>query len=219
MRDKMEKKVPLYRRMRRERHRKIARLQDMIVETLYRAFPRGVLHGGIAIWRCYSGNRFSEDVDVYVDRDAEKIDRFFEELKRAGFEVTRRRMTKNSIYSSLSLGGVEVRFEALFRSAKGVVREYETCEGILFNVFTLTPEELIREKIDAYLKRRKVRDIYDIFFLLRYAGKYERLKSELRKLLRDFKEPVDEGELRALVLFGAIPTEGDIIEYVKRWVG
>ncbi|MDI6643012.1 MAG: hypothetical protein QMD95_03060, partial [Candidatus Hodarchaeaceae archaeon] len=61
-----EKRVPLHRRMRRERHRRIARAQDTVVETLYRVFPKGVLHGGIAIWRCYSGNRFSEDVDAYL---------------------------------------------------------------------------------------------------------------------------------------------------------
>lgn len=56
------------------------------METLYRIFPGGALHGGTAIWRCYSGNRFSEDVDAYVDKDIEKIDRFFEELKKAGFK-------------------------------------------------------------------------------------------------------------------------------------
>ena len=205
--------------MRRERHKKIARLQDTIVETLYRVFPRGVLHGGTAIWRCYSGNRFSEDVDVYLPKNIEKINRFFEELKRAGFEIIKKRITKNSIYSSLSFEGVEVGFEALFKHARGVVREYETYEGILFNVFTLTPEGMIGEKIDAYLKRRKVRDLYDIFFLLRHAKKDERLKAGLTKLLRNFRESVDEGELRALILFGAIPTTKEMLEYLERWVG
>jgi predicted nucleotidyltransferase component of viral defense system len=205
--------------MRRERHKKIARAQDMVVEALYRVFPRGVLHGGTAIWRCYSGNRFSEDVDAYLEKDIGKINRFFEELKKAGFEVTKKRITKNSIYSSLDFGGAEVRFEVLFKRAKGVVREYETYEGILFNVFTLTPEEMISEKIDAYLKRRKIRDLYDVFFLLRYAKRGERLKQNLAKLLRGFKEPVDEGELKAILLFGAIPTARDMLEYLKRWAG
>jgi predicted nucleotidyltransferase component of viral defense system len=211
------KKVPLHRRIRRERHKKIARLQDILVETLYRVFPRGVLHGGTAIWRCYSGNRFSEDVDMYLQKDIEKINRFFEELKRAGFGIIKKRITKNSIYSSLGFGEVEVRFEALFKRARGVVKEYETYEGILFNVFTLTPEEMIDEKIDAYLKRRKVRDLYDIFFLLRYAKKDERLKAGLTKLLRNFVEPVDKEELKALIMFGAIPTTKDMLEYMERW--
>jgi predicted nucleotidyltransferase component of viral defense system len=202
--------------MRRERHKKIARLQDIAVETLYRVFPRGVLHGGTAIWRCYSGNRFSEDVDIYIQKDADRINRLFEELERAGFEIIKKRTTKNSLYSSLSFEGVEVRLEALFKRASGVVREYETYEGILLNVFTLTPEEMIDEKISAYMKRGKVRDLYDIFFLLRYVEKNEPVKARLRKLLRDFQKPVDEKELKTLIMFGAIPTTKHIVEYLGR---
>lgn len=212
------KRVPLHQRIRRERHGKIARLQDTLVETLYRVFPRCVLHGGTAIWRCYSGNRFSEDVDAYIEKDIERINTFFEELKKIGFEIVKRRTTKNSLYSVLSFGGTEVRFEALFKRAEGVVKEYETYEGILFNVFTLPPEEMIIEKIDAYLKRKRIRDLYDIFFLLRHARDAEKIKPNLVKLLRNYKEPVDERELKALLLFGAIPTSGDILGYIGRWV-
>jgi predicted nucleotidyltransferase component of viral defense system len=214
----MEKRTPLHRKVRKEKHKKIAGAQDIVVETLYRVFPRAVLHGGTAIWRCYSGNRFSEDVDAYIEKDTEKIDKFFEEMKKAGFEIIKKRMTKSSLYSLLSFGGTEVRFEALFRRAEGVVKEYETYEGILFNVFTLTPEQMIMEKIGAYIKRRKIRDLYDIFFLLRHLTDAKKLKSNLKELLRNFKEPVDEGELKALILFGAIPTKEDIVEYLEGWV-
>jgi len=214
----MEKKTPLHRKMRKERHKKIAGAQDIIVETLYRVFPRAVLHGGTAIWRCYSGNRFSEDVDAYIEKDTKKINRFFEEMKKAGFEIIKKRMTENSLYSLLSFGGTEVRFEALLRRAEGVMKEYETYEGILFNIFTLSPEQMITEKIGAYLNRRKIRDLYDIFFLLRYVTDAEKLKPNLKDLLRNFKEPVDERELKALILFGAIPTKEDIVEYLEGWV-
>jgi predicted nucleotidyltransferase component of viral defense system len=214
----MERRTPLYRRMRRERHRQIARLQDIIVETLYRIFPKSVLHGGTAIWRCYSGNRFSEDVDVYIEKNTEKIERFFEELGRAGFQIVKRRATKNSLYSLLSFERTEVRFEATFKNVRGTVKEYETYEGILFNVFTLDSEEMIREKISAYLKRRKIRDLYDIFFMLRYVEEKDKLKPDLQKLLREFKPPVDERELKALIIFGAIPTKDDLVEYLRRMV-
>ncbi|TDA31485.1 MAG: hypothetical protein DSO04_03905 [Hadesarchaea archaeon] len=76
-------KIPLYLRMRRERHRKVAVLQDMVVEALYRAFPRAVLHGGTAIWRCYSGNRFSEDLDVHLG-SREGLENLFRELGEPG---------------------------------------------------------------------------------------------------------------------------------------
>lgn len=201
-----EKKVPLHRRMRRERHKKIARVQDTVVETLYRVFPS-----------CYSGNRFSEDVDAYIGKKTDKINTFFNELEKAGFEIVKRRMTKSALYSVLSFGGIEVRFEALLKHVEGVVTEYETYEGILFNVFTLPPEGIILEKIGAYLKRRKIRDLYDIFFLLRYVKDTKKLKPELVELLQSFKAPVDEGELKTLILFGAIPTSVDILEFIRRW--
>jgi len=188
------------------------------LETLYQVFPRSVLHGGTAIWRCYSGNRFSEDVDVYMGKNIEKIERFFEELRKVGFKILKKRTTKNSLYSVLSFESTEVRFEALFKDVRGSVKEYETYEGILFNVFTLDPEEMIREKINAYLKRRKIRDLYDIFFMLRYVEEKNKLKPDLQRLLREFKDPVDEGELKALILFGAIPTKNDLVEYIKRVV-
>ena len=44
----------------------------MIVETLYEIFDNAVLHGGTSIWRCYKGNRISEEVDVYLNRDLKK---------------------------------------------------------------------------------------------------------------------------------------------------
>jgi predicted nucleotidyltransferase component of viral defense system len=211
----MEKRTPLYMRMRRERHREIAKLQDIIVENMYRVFPRAVIHGGTAIWRCYSGNRFSEDVDAYIDKTG--TDRFFGEMKRAGFDIIREGRTENALYSSLSLERTEVRFEALFRSIPGVVREYETCEGILWNVFTLSPEDMVREKVAAYLDRRKVRDLYDIFFMLRYSDK-DAVKLALQRLLLGFSPPVDEKELRAIILFGAVPTAADMVEYIRRFV-
>jgi predicted nucleotidyltransferase component of viral defense system len=77
---------------------------------------------------------------------------------------------------------------------------------------------MIMEKIGAYIKRRKIRDLYDIFFLLRHLTDAKKLKSNLKELLRNFKEPVDEGELKALILFGAIPTKEDIVEYLEGWV-
>lgn len=195
----------------------IAMAQDMAVEIFYSAFPHGVLHGGTAIWRCYSGNRFSEDIDIYVERDIERIDGFFEALKKRGFEVVKKRVKENALYSTLKFGEAEIRIEAIFKRVKGIVKEYETYEGNLLNVFTLTLDAMICEKIDAYLKRRKIRDLYDIFFLLRSAEKSERLKSKLSNLLQNFKQPMDEKELKALLLFGAIPGKEDMLEYMKRW--
>ena len=211
------KRIPLHLKIKRARHREIAMAQDIAMETFYHVFPRGVLHGGTAIWRCYSGNRFSEDIDVYVERNLKKIDMFFEELKKRGFGVLKRRVKENALYSTLKFGEVEIRFEAVFKRAKGVLREYETCEGNLLSVYTLGPETMIGEKVEAYLGRRKIRDLYDVFFLLRLVEKTETVKPKLSKLIRNFRLPLDEKELRTLLLFGAIPNKRAMLEYIGRW--
>ncbi|MBM3309818.1 MAG: hypothetical protein FJY77_06125, partial [Candidatus Altiarchaeales archaeon] len=53
--------IPLALRLKKQAHKKVAEAQDIIVRELYNVFDNAVLHGGTAIWRCYQGNRFSED--------------------------------------------------------------------------------------------------------------------------------------------------------------
>ena len=174
-----------------------------------------VLHGGTAIWRCYAGSRFSEDIDAYIPRDIGKIDAFFENLKKAGFHIQKKKVGENSIFSSLQLNRTDVRFEATFQKKDGVLKEYETADGNWITVYTLLPEELIKEKIEAYLKRQKIRDLYDIFFLMRYVKNKEAISTEIEKLVKSFQKPVDEKDLRILVLEGLVPDSEKLLQYIK----
>ena len=206
--------LPLGLRIRRTSHREVAKAQDLMVQALYEVFPEAVLHGGTAVWRCYQGSRFSEDVDVYLKRDTERMERLFILLEQRGFTVGKRKTTDNALYSLLRLGRTEVRLEALFKAARGVLREYETIEGNLITVYTLSAEDIIREKAAAYLSRRKVRDLYDIFFLLRQADSSD-VKAALAALVGNYKPPLDAGELRLLILEGAVPDAERMLAYIK----
>ena len=209
-------KIPLILRLKKQIHRDVAEAQDLIVKTLYDAFPDAVLHGGTAIWRCYNGNRFSEDVDAYILKEEGKTKEFFEDLKKTGFTVHKKKIGERSIFSSLELNRTMVRFEALFKDAreKSSLREYETADGNFITVNTLTPEDLIREKVEAYINRAKVRDFYDIFFLIRYAETKE-ISGSLKRLVENFKRPLDESELRLLIIEGIIPDTKKMLDYVK----
>ena len=57
-----------------------AKLEDTVIELLYSRHKDLVLHGGTSIWRCYSGNRFSRDLDFYmkVSSKAERMLRYGE---------------------------------------------------------------------------------------------------------------------------------------------
>lgn len=207
--------IPLVLRLKKEKQREIAKAQDLIVKTLFEAFNNAVIHGGTAIWRCYNGNRFSEGVDAYIEKNMEKIEKLFKEFERNGFIIERKKIGGNSIYSNLRLNRTLVRFEAVFKKIKGVLKDYENSDGNFRTVYTLSTEELIKEKISAYLNRLKIRDLYDIFFLLKYTD-ISLIKNDLNKLVNGFKKPVDEDNLKILIIEGVVPKSKDMLDYIRR---
>src|SRR3989338_11226889 len=103
--------IPLEKRLKKSLHKKIAVAQDLLIESVYRALPKAVIHGGTAIWRCYGGKRFSEDIDVYIPKELDREENFqslMDSLKSLGFSVNKFKHTGNSIFSKFELSGTEV---------------------------------------------------------------------------------------------------------------
>jgi len=69
-------KIPLEKRLKKRMDVEIAFLQDEVVEILYAIESRLVLHGGTAVWRCYGGNRLSEDLDFYLHASKSELEKF-----------------------------------------------------------------------------------------------------------------------------------------------
>lgn len=212
--------IPLILRLKKQVHKDIARAQDIVIEELYKVFDKAVLHGGTTIWRCYQGKRFSEDIDVYIPKNKPKLDILFENFKKRGFIINRKKIGENSLYSNLELDSVIVRFEALFKNefSRAVLKDYENVEGNFISIYTLSSENLIKEKINAYLKRTKIRDLYDIFFLLKNIDR-KNILNELKNLISNFKEPVDEKDLKILILDGIIPDTKKMFNYIRSFYG
>jgi len=214
----MVSNIPLNLKLRNKKDREVAFAQDIIVEELYKFFPEAIIHGGTGIWRCYHGNRFSEDVDVYIKRDEKKIEEFFKSLENKGFKIIKKRLKENSLYSGLEFHGVETKFEATFQNKKPFFKKYETAESFFINVYTLTPEDLILEKVETYLKRKKIRDLYDIAFLINHVENKELVKSYLKKLIEKFEKPIDEENLANIIITGAVPSSDELFWEIKKWV-
>ncbi len=202
-------------RLRREIHRKIAYAQDLIVKEVYSVMNNAVLHGGTAIWRCYNGRRFSEDLDFYLPKDIQKINLIFENLNKNGFDIKKKKISENSVYSELEFERTSVRLEATFQKIPGVICDYEMSDGNIISVYSLTPEDFIIEKARTYLKRFKIRDLWDVFFLLKLAENVKKLK-EIEKLINNYKKPIDEEDLKIILLEGIVPSSNEMIEYIKR---
>ena len=58
-------KLPLANQLKNRQQVETAFLQDEIIRLVYLITDDMVLHGGTAIWRCYSGKRFSVDLNFY----------------------------------------------------------------------------------------------------------------------------------------------------------
>lgn len=208
-------KLPLSKRLKKQIHREIALAQDILVRELYVVFPQAIIHGGTAIWRCYQGQRFSEDVDVFIPREVEKINFYFANLEKVGFTIERKKIGENSIYSTLLFQRATVRFEAVFKHEDTILGMYEATDGNFIPVYTFTPERFIQRKVEAYLNRRKIRDLYDIFFLLPQVQEKEKIRVALQKLLHHYQPPLDEKELQVFILEGAAPSPQKMKEFIE----
>lgn len=209
--------IPLEKRLRKRMHVEIALLQDEVVEILYGIENDLVLHGGTAIWRCYRGNRFSEDLDFYCPK-IERIEREFKDkLGERGLEVPKFKKTGNLVFCKVSNGRVEIRVEINYSAKKrGIVRPYEKTDGSFMDVLTISPEDLILEKIRAYMGRGFIRDIYDVYHLSNYLTRREMVEKEVTNFIASVKAPDDEENLKAIVYSGKIPSFKQIVDALKR---
>jgi len=208
-------KIPLHARLKREVHRKIAYAQDLIIKEVYSVMNKAILHGGTAIWRCYSGRRFSEDLDFYFERNTKKIELIFKNLKKVGFEIKKKKISENSVYSELIFDRVSVRLEATFQNVSGIICDYEMSDGNFILVYSLSPKEFVAEKSITYLKRFKIRDLWDVFFLLKNVEDPKKIK-EIKELIENYKGPVDEEDLKLILLEGIAPSADEMLEYIRR---
>ncbi len=211
--------IPLDVKLKKRVHKTIAYAQDLIVLQLYISFPLSVLHGGTAIWRCYAGNRFSEDIDVYMPLpSAERSKKFIEALQTKGLVNQKSKLTSNAMYLSFVYSGSIVSLKAIMKSVRDyVVRPYETVDGAFISVKTLSAETLLAEKVAAYLSRRKVRDLYDIYFLVNIVKDRKNVDQGLLKQMSQLVPSVDEVVLKTIVLTGAVPSAEDMLGAIRVW--
>ena len=176
----------------------VARMQDVLIELIYDYIqPDAILYGGTAVWRCYGGGRFSEDIDIYVNRAFEKkLDQY---LQKNGMKVTWRDK-ELPLHIRISDGRTEVLLEAGIGKFESAISQYTKVDGSSITLSTLQPSELFVRKMEAYEGRRYIRDMYDLVHLTNYiSGNDYYVISKLKPFLAKIRKPVDEKVLRSLV--------------------
>ncbi len=207
---------PIIYKLKRESQKELAELQDEMIEVVYTLWDNAVIHEGTAIWRCYGGKRFSEDIDLYTNYPADLKAKLENELKKRGLKLLKFRQTANTLFSRISNDVTHMSLEITRKNIHGTLKTYQKANGSSIEVLTLKPEELILEKMSAYNNRRKIRDIYDVYFLSRFVDN-KRTKESVKKSLLKIDEPVDEGDLKAIIYEGKVPTFQEMLEALKIW--
>ena len=208
---------PLENLLKIKEYLEIARLQDEIITAFYSSNTSIILHGGTAIWRCYGGKRFSYDLDIYIKNSSE-TQNLLSRLYKIRLPVIKLRTRKSSgpVYYSVSNGIAKVTIEFKQKRNKGeIIATYSKTDGSYIDILSLSPEDLIKEKLMAYSSRRAIKDIYDIFVLSHISEK-EKIRKDIKRFVENLKQPVDENSLPQLIYTGSIPTFKQMIEYLKR---
>jgi len=206
--------LPIKNQLQKRSQIELAQLQDEVIDLVYSINQKAVLHGGTAIWRCYDGSRFSEDLDFYANPEPDFEKKLIQETTQRGLSATKFKKTSNTVYSKISNGKIIVSLEIALREKKGTTVFYKNVNGTTLNILSLTKEELILEKALAFKNRKLIRDIWDVYFLMETAS-FEKIKNELKKTINEFDKPIDEKNLKILIYRGVAPTFKQMIESIQ----
>ncbi len=212
--------LPISNVLKRRSELETARLEDEVMGVLTNITDKMALHGGTAVWRCYNGKRFSTDIDVYIWADDFR-DKFIGAAKGIGIDVTKFR-EKGVTFIHVRKDNTEIKIEPRNVEKSALLAPYERVDGSKINILVLSPEDLILEKIDAYMDRRAYKDLYDITILLGSVKEPGKIKKALLEFAKEIPAPNEDtqsySEFKAVIYAGVVPTYKKMIEFIKRWL-
>ena len=199
--------LPIAKQLKKRTQIEMAFLQDEIMDIMYSVSNNLVLHGGTAIWRCYSGKRFSEDLDFYSLDFPKLLPLLRNTVESHGLIVQKIKDTGNVIFSSISNGNETVKVEINHAvQITGTQMPYVLADGSTMEVLSLTADQFIEEKISAYSDRKYIRDLYDIYHLVNTNALLDSTKQKLSDFMRSVETPVDAAVLKTIVYMGLPPS-------------
>ncbi len=133
-----------------------------------------VFGGGTMLRLCFGLNRFSVDLDFWIIKDID-VDRLFKDLKERLSQLYTVKDAANKFYTLL----LELKSKDYPRSLKIEIRKetkkIKTEQAIAYSrhaniqVFlrVVSLKEMMKAKMEAFLERKEIRDLFDMEFLLK----------------------------------------------------
>jgi predicted nucleotidyltransferase component of viral defense system len=211
-------KLPIIKQLQSKNQMEVSKLKDELILLLYNVHNSMVIHNGTSVLRCYSGYRFSESLKFNSLSFSDYINDFKANIQSSSLTLLKLKDTGNILFSNLSDGTINVKTEINYKyyPENPVEMDYELIDGNTSNVLTLSPENLIKEKILAYNNRKFIRDLYDIYILIKHINHPEFISESLLSFLDNVQKPIDEDILKTLVYQGLPPSYSRMLDYIQQ---
>ncbi len=156
-----------------------------------------VFAGGTMLRLCYNMNRYSGDLDFYFSEKAVKkadfeTGKFFEkmlEILRRNYVITDSQDKFNTLLFELTHDRyprrlkIEINKRKTFSEIKQVIA-FSPFSTIQVLVNSLSLDRMMKNKVEALIDRREVRDAFDIEFLLRRGISFSGDSKVQKKVLK-----------------------------------
>lgn len=191
-------------------------IQNLFLSYLYQQdrSEQILFKGGTALRLIHESPRYSEDLDftgfVIKEKDIETIlKRTLVAVNREGIDmkITESKSTSGGYLSIIEgtagewkpriLINVSLRPKTVEKEAVLITNPFMPP----YLVFSLPENQMVLEKINALLKRKKPRDFFDLYFILRKGISRKIVASHKNKLMSEIKEIDDKAISRELKLF------------------
>ena len=152
-----------------------------------------VFVGGTMLRLCHDLNRYSVDLGFWLIKKVD-IKKYFTKIVDVLKEYYTITDSKIKYYTIL----VEIKSDKYPRKLKVEIRKEKECEyeeKIAFSKYTniqvllkcATLKQMLKNKIEAFLERKEIRDCFDIEFILKRGEELELNKEKLGKMLSIIK--------------------------------
>jgi len=196
-----------------------------------------VFKGGTALRIIFNSPRFSEDLDfsaingeiITCPQINKLVDETLNDISKEGIQCEKeikhgtQGKTSGGYFAIIKLKTLEfdseIRLQISFRNPKQVERNDTLVQSDFtppYVVTFLTESILVSEKIQALLERKKPRDFFDLYFILRHPAliKYIPRKGELKNKLLDALVEADNLE-KELKFFLPISLQNTVLKDFK----
>lgn len=149
-----------------------------------------IFTGGTMLRLCWGLNRFSIGLDLWLAKEIDDKD-YFQRLKEFLSRYYTLKDAENKFYTMI----FEIKSKDYPRALKIEIRkktgEFKTEMAVAYSkhvemqvlVRCLSLKEVMRSKIETFLDRKEIRDVFDIEFLVRKGIKIEASSDEIRRLI------------------------------------